>query len=301
VPLNAGNVLVVEDNEPAGKWMDLIYQALNRPPPHQDGQSSGDELSPPPSTSSSHYPSRPQGAARDPSNAAAIPKTSSGGMLCAQKPPPPLKMVSKCYRVDNALVKTCTCMSDPSTMQLRAREMREFLCRVEAAAASPGRGAGADDDALASIEGGDQRGGGGMNYCLVARKQMVGIFLSVWVRRELVQYVGHLRVDCVGRGIMGRLGNKVCERFTRARVSSLVHACRILRSIERLVLKSPGMHRHEHDAAPHEHLLRVLPPGVRREGRRRGAEELRRRRDPQERAVPAHLQGARPARPREDH
>ncbi|AQK74982.1 Type I inositol polyphosphate 5-phosphatase 5 [Zea mays] len=210
VPLNAGNVLVVEDNEPAGKWMDLIYQALNRPPPHQDGQSSGDELSPPPSTSSSHYRSRPQGAARDPSNAAAIPKTSSGGMLCAQKPPPPLKMVSKCYRVDNALVKTCTCMSDPSTMQLRAREMREFLCRVEAAAASPGRGAGADDDALASIEGGDQRGGGGMNYCLVARKQMVGIFLSVWVRRELVQYVGHLRVDCVGRGIMGRLGNKGC-------------------------------------------------------------------------------------------
>ncbi|AQK74977.1 Type I inositol polyphosphate 5-phosphatase 5 [Zea mays] len=190
VPLNAGNVLVVEDNEPAGKWMDLIYQALNRPPPHQDGQSSGDELSPPPSTSSSHYRSRPQGAARDPSNAAAIPKTSSGGMLCAQKPPPPLKMVSKCYRVDNALVKTCTCMSDPSTMQLRAREMREFLCRVEAAAASPG--------------------GGGMNYCLVARKQMVGIFLSVWVRRELVQYVGHLRVDCVGRGIMGRLGNKGC-------------------------------------------------------------------------------------------
>jgi hypothetical protein len=219
VPLNAGNVLVVEDNEPAGKWMELIYQALNRPPA-QDGQSSGDELSPPESTSS-HYPQQPsqvrQGI-RDPSNAA-IPKSSSGGQLFAQKPPPPLKMVNKSYRVDNALVKTCTCMSDPSTMQRRAREMREFLYRVEAAAASPGRGAGADDDALASMEGGDQRGGGGMNYCLIARKQMVGIFLSVWVRRELVQYVGHLRVDCVGRGIMGRLGNKVCKR-ARARLLS---------------------------------------------------------------------------------
>jgi hypothetical protein len=221
VPLNAGNVLVVEDNEPAGKWMELIYQALNRPPA-QDGQSSGDELSPPESTSS-HYPQQPsqvrQGI-RDPSNAA-IPKSSSGGQLFAQKPPPPLKMVNKSYRVDNALVKTCTCMSDPSTMQRRAREMREFLYRVEAAAASPGRSAGADDDALASMEGGDQRGGGGMNYCLIARKQMVGIFLSVWVRRELVQYVGHLRVDCVGRGIMGRLGNKV---FKRTRLLSIVHA-----------------------------------------------------------------------------
>ena len=177
--MNAGNVLVVEDNEPAGKWMELIYQALNRPPA-PDGQSSGDELSPPESTSS-HYPQQPsqvrQGI-RDPSNTA-IPKSSSGGQLFAQKPPPPLKMVNKSYRVDNALVKTCTCMSDPSTMQRRAREMREFLYRVEAAAASPGRSAGADDDALASIEGGGQKGGG-INYCLIARKQMVGIFLSVW-------------------------------------------------------------------------------------------------------------------------
>ncbi|KAK3155305.1 hypothetical protein QOZ80_2BG0201540 [Eleusine coracana subsp. coracana] len=198
VPLSAGNVLVVEDNEPAAKWLALIYQALNKPP-NQDGQSSGDELSPPESTSSQ---SRQSG--RD----AAIPKSSSGALLFFQKPS--LKMLSKNYRVDSALVKTCTCMSDPSTMQRRSREMREFIYRVEAvAASSPGRGA--DDDAPPQIEGGDQRsGGGGMNYCLIASKQMVGIFLSVWVRRELVQYVGHLRVDCVGRGIMGRLGNKGC-------------------------------------------------------------------------------------------
>ncbi|AQK56511.1 Putative inositol polyphosphate phosphatase (Synaptogenin-like) family protein [Zea mays] len=185
--------------------MELIYQALNRPPAHQDGESSGDELSPPASTSSSRYPQPSQGrqVGRDPSNNAAIPKSSSGGVLFAQRPPPPpLRMVNKSYRVDNALAKTCTCMSDPPGMQRRAREMREFLYRVEAAAASPGRGA--DEETLASIEG------GGMNYCLIARKQMVGIFLSVWVRRELVQYVGHLRVDCVGRGIMGRLGNKGC-------------------------------------------------------------------------------------------
>ncbi|KAK8463151.1 hypothetical protein SEVIR_1G329200v4 [Setaria viridis] len=203
VPLNAGNVLVAEDNEPAAKWLGLIYQALNRPPA-QEGQSSGDELSPPASTSSSSQTQSTRPSARDPANA--IPKSSSGGLLFPPKPS--FKAFNKSYRVDNALVKTCTCMSDPSTMQRRAREMREFLYRVEAAAASPGRAAAGDDDG----EGGDQRhgGGGAMNYCLVARKQMVGIFLSVWVRRELVQYVGHLRVDCVGRGIMGRLGNKGC-------------------------------------------------------------------------------------------
>ncbi|KAJ1281085.1 hypothetical protein BS78_04G281100 [Paspalum vaginatum] len=207
VPLNAGNVLVVEDNEPAAKWLGLIYQALNRPSAH-DGQSSGDELSPPEPAASYYSHSHTRQGARDGSSA--IPKSSSGGALAPQsQKPAPLKVLSKSYRVDNALVKTCTCMSDPTTMQRRAREMREFLYRVEAAAAaSPGR-PGADDD-VPSVEGADQRGGGGVNYCLVARKQMVGIFLSVWVRRELVQYVGHLRVDCVGRGIMGRLGNKGC-------------------------------------------------------------------------------------------
>ncbi|RLN07545.1 hypothetical protein C2845_PM11G25450 [Panicum miliaceum] len=167
----------------------------------QDGQTSGDELSPPESTSSQQ--SNRHGG-RD--TTSAIPKSASGGLLFPAKPS--FKVVNKSYRVDNALVKTCTCMSDPSTMQRRAREMREFLYRVEAAAASPGRGA--EDDGALPIEGGDQRGGG-TNYCLIARKQMVGIFLSVWVRRELVQYVGHLRVDCVGRGIMGRLGNKVVD------------------------------------------------------------------------------------------
>ncbi|KAF8779836.1 hypothetical protein HU200_002101 [Digitaria exilis] len=197
VPLNAGNVLVAEDNEPAGKWLGLIYQALNRPPAH-DTQSSGDELSPPPASTSSQ--TRP--GARGDSGNAAIPKSSSAGVLFPQKPS--FKAITKSYRVDNALVKTCTCMSDPCTMQRRAREMREFLYRVEC------RGAAADDYGAPPADGGDHRSGAGMNYCLVARKQMVGIFLSVWVRRELVQFVGHLRVDCVGRGIMGRLGNKGC-------------------------------------------------------------------------------------------
>jgi hypothetical protein len=55
--------------------------------------------------------------------------------------------------------------------------------------------------------------GGGIvnstNYCLIASKQMVGLFLSVWVKTELVQHIGHLRAASVGRGIMGCLGNKV--------------------------------------------------------------------------------------------
>lgn len=47
------------------------------------------------------------------------------------------------------------------------------------------------------------------HYCLAASKQMVGIFLSVWVRSDLYKHVRNTKVSCVGRGIMGYLGNKV--------------------------------------------------------------------------------------------
>ncbi|KAA8518862.1 hypothetical protein F0562_016364 [Nyssa sinensis] len=45
-------------------------------------------------------------------------------------------------------------------------------------------------------------------YCLAASKQMVGIFLCVWVRADLYRHIKNLKVSCVGRGIMGYLGNK---------------------------------------------------------------------------------------------
>lgn len=57
---------------------------------------------------------------------------------------------------------------------------------------------------------------GNSRYCLVASKQMVGIFLTVWVRSELRDHVRNMKVSCVGRGLMGYLGNKVfCCSFFR--------------------------------------------------------------------------------------
>ncbi|WOL01963.1 type I inositol polyphosphate 5-phosphatase 8 isoform X1 [Canna indica] len=48
----------------------------------------------------------------------------------------------------------------------------------------------------------------GSAYCLVASKQMVGVFLCVWARAGLMERIADLKVSCVGRGIMGYLGNK---------------------------------------------------------------------------------------------
>ncbi|CAN6478914.1 unnamed protein product [Victoria cruziana] len=49
----------------------------------------------------------------------------------------------------------------------------------------------------------------------VMSKQMVGIMVSVWVRRRLRRFIRHPSVSCVGCGLMGCLGNKgsVSVRF----------------------------------------------------------------------------------------
>jgi hypothetical protein len=50
-------------------------------------------------------------------------------------------------------------------------------------------------------------------YCLVASKQMVGLFLMIWARSEIKTDIRNLKVSCVGRGLMGYLGNKVISYF----------------------------------------------------------------------------------------
>ncbi|GLJ15987.1 hypothetical protein SUGI_0264650 [Cryptomeria japonica] len=45
-------------------------------------------------------------------------------------------------------------------------------------------------------------------FIRVASKQMVGIFITVWVKSEVRHHIRDLKVSCVGCGIMGCLGNK---------------------------------------------------------------------------------------------
>ncbi|CAL9045237.1 type I inositol polyphosphate 5-phosphatase 5-like [Musa acuminata AAA Group] len=179
VPLNAGNVLVIEDNEPATKWLALISHALNKPSDKQDDSSetwNGAKLGKDCKSSSSHLFQKPSS----------------------------LKAIGKNCRVDGTLVKTCNCRPETASgIRRRARKLREFIDSTDS---------GSDDEyychPMSHVVSPEARRDA--NYSLVASKQMVGIFLSVWVRSELVPDVGHLRVATVGRGIMGCLGNKGC-------------------------------------------------------------------------------------------
>lgn len=52
------------------------------------------------------------------------------------------------------------------------------------------------------------------SYVRIVSKQMVGVFLSVWVRRGLRKHIQNLNVSTVGVGVMGYIGNKVCSFVT---------------------------------------------------------------------------------------
>ncbi|KAF8051947.1 hypothetical protein N665_1641s0011 [Sinapis alba] len=45
-------------------------------------------------------------------------------------------------------------------------------------------------------------------YVRIVSKQMVGIYVSVWIRRRLRRHVNNLKVSQVGVGLMGYMGNK---------------------------------------------------------------------------------------------
>lgn len=50
----------------------------------------------------------------------------------------------------------------------------------------------------------------GQDFQCIISRQMVGMFITIWVRCDLYQTIRHLSILSVGCGIMGCLGNKVC-------------------------------------------------------------------------------------------
>jgi hypothetical protein len=64
-----------------------------------------------------------------------------------------------------------------------------------------------------------------IRYCLVASKQMVGLFLMIWARKEMKNDIRNLKVSCVGRGLMGYLGNKVSYTLSRLIYNNATYMC----------------------------------------------------------------------------
>ncbi|OIV98816.1 hypothetical protein TanjilG_25062 [Lupinus angustifolius] len=71
------------------------------------------------------------------------------------------------------------------------------------------------------------------SYVRIVSKQMVGIFITVWVRRSLRKHIQNLKVSTVGIGIMGYIGNKV---FSLLIFSLMSHLISLLVSVSFLII-----------------------------------------------------------------
>jgi len=204
VPLNAGNVLVIEDNEPAARWLALINRALNR----QVGTDADIfQNKPSPSLDSTSSQSTP-GLDASSSNRS---RTASGSVIFQKS----LKSIRKSYMPSRRKqLKFCNC---PVEMAKKSYKDACFRCPQAYANEMDSSEEDELDDRLNDIFGLSDDGVTSaasayrdqLKYNLISCKQMVGIFVTVWAKKELVQHIGHLRTSCVGRGIMGYLGNKV--------------------------------------------------------------------------------------------
>ncbi|KAJ1294292.1 hypothetical protein BS78_01G135000 [Paspalum vaginatum] len=199
VPLNAGNVLLTEDNGPAKKWVSLVRKTLN----NLDQQGSG--------VYNYHTPSPApdpivelnvdfERSSRRQRNSSFFHRRS-------------FQSFNRSSRID---------MMDPHSLVDRRFSVCDrisFGSRPSDVDTSMRCGGSSDDENI------DEESPSGIffppmpcgygappctdsRYCLVASKQMVGIFLMVWVRTDIREHVKNLKVSCVGRGLMGYLGNK---------------------------------------------------------------------------------------------
>ncbi|CAH1439118.1 unnamed protein product [Lactuca virosa] len=197
VPLNAGNVLGAEDNGPAKKWQSLIRKTLNSLPGTTDGY---------------HFPS-----------------------------PVPDPVIELDSDFEGSVTQKPSSFLHRRSFQSQSRSMREIphpgldnrysvsdraIFGNRCNDFDLGLGSGSSDE-----DNGPDDSPDGPNYTqlpysssfsmeekdkpleqskysLVASKQMVGIYLTVWVKSDLRDDVHNMKVSCVGRGLMGYLGNK---------------------------------------------------------------------------------------------
>lgn len=200
VPLNAGNVLGTEDNGPAKKWLALIRKTLNALP------GNGYQSSSPFPDSFTNMDTDFDGSTKH-------------------------KALSYFHRRSFQSTNRSMRMNNIATQKAQFdRRFSDFdqvmfghrpsdydpACRWGSSDEENGPG---DSPFVShyspisrcgsfSIDDGDRQLERS-RYCLVASKQMVGIFLTVWVKSDMRDDIRNLKVSCVGRGLMGYLGNKV--------------------------------------------------------------------------------------------
>uniref|UniRef100_A0A7N0TFL6 Inositol polyphosphate-related phosphatase domain-containing protein n=1 Tax=Kalanchoe fedtschenkoi TaxID=63787 RepID=A0A7N0TFL6_KALFE len=214
VPLNAGNILGAEDNGPAKKWLDLIRKTLNNQPgtSGSNGYCTPSPIPEPIVEMDADF----EGSTR-PKSSYLFPRrsfqTTSSWRKDSESSLPSSRYDRRFSVCDRVIFGHRPSDSDSSNSRWGSRPSDYSRWNSSDDDNWPGDSPSTVLCSPASAAGSISNEDGfrfpaRSKYCLVASKQMVGIFLTVWVRSELRDHVRNLKVSCVGRGLMGYLGNK---------------------------------------------------------------------------------------------
>ncbi|XP_057868598.2 type IV inositol polyphosphate 5-phosphatase 7 [Cryptomeria japonica] len=216
VPLNAGNVLGAEDNGPAEKWLSLVRQTLynNRnhcPSPSPSSRHGSREASEAVNSFDSNFEGSKLHINAVPSQRESFEASNLLSKRIGEAKTSPLKLKRKITlaehlslgrlidRADSSSSSRSISSEDESGLSGSDSPRSVFHSPMSCSPLSNRCNSGEMNYRLSSSQ---------PSYFLAASKQMVGIFLCVWVRSDLRQHVRDLKVSCVGRGLMGYLGNK---------------------------------------------------------------------------------------------
>ncbi|CAK8571888.1 unnamed protein product [Lathyrus sativus] len=200
VPLNAGNVLGTEDNGPARKWLALIRKTLNSLPGTSGECHTNSPLPDPVVELDSDF----EGSMRQKETSFFHRRSfqsSSRSMRMENDMLVPQACLDRRFSVcDRMIFGHSTGDYEPNYRWGSSDDENGESPVVVQYSPMSYRGCASTEDRDRQTES--------SRYCLVASKQMVGIFLTVWVKSNIRDDVRNMKVSCVGRGLMGYLGNK---------------------------------------------------------------------------------------------
>ncbi|KAI8522934.1 hypothetical protein RHMOL_Rhmol13G0035600 [Rhododendron molle] len=202
VPLNAGNVLGTEDNGPAKKWLALIRKTLNSLPDTSEGFRTPSPIPNPIVELDSDFEGSTRQKASSFFHRRSFQSLGRSTRMMDSDMPFPTPQLDRRFSVcDRVMFGHRASDYDPN---FRSCSSDDEIGPED----SPGTPYFSPISFNGSTSMERDRQSGQSRYCLVASKQMVGIFLTVWVKSDLRDDVRNMKVSCVGRGLMGYLGNK---------------------------------------------------------------------------------------------
>ena len=203
VPLNAGNVLGTEDNGPARKWLALIRKTLNSLPGTSGECHTTSPLPDPIVELDADFEGSMRQKATSFFHRRSFQSFSHSMRMDNDVSLPQAYLDRRLSVCDRMMSGHRTSDYDPNYRWASSDDENGPGDSPVVAQYSPMTYKG-----FFSMEDRDRQTGHS-RYCLVASKQMVGIFLTVWVKSDIRDDVHNMKVSCVGRGLMGYLGNKV--------------------------------------------------------------------------------------------